>query len=706
RLLKTLLIAALVPEVKSLKDLTASRLHALNHGSIKTRIAGQESAMVAEKLRKWVAVNVSQLRVGNQADPSVSIQLEGVDVGPIMKAAAGADTIGARQRVLREQLFLTMGVDTPSDAGQNTEEEWHEHKWPGHLRFGNVRLMNNDQLRCPADHAWRMIIDFPFDEEQHGPGDDHVRLDSFVEETDGSWTLVWLPHFFSQSSNKLLGEFVILEYILSSKETERKYLQHLSVEHQTRASHDLQNLRNVKRERLWNLLQQAYGLATPEDETLDPGARVERHLRLLKPGAQIRQQLAANLATVKQAYIQALLEARYPRHPGIHKKITPKRVDELVELFGRLIDSDDGRIPADKATLDEAKVLGELGLVRVTESAVHLLENQTLQRLESQRASQAIDTPTAGQIRGFIDPDQRMGLYWQLEDLILRCYTRWSKRTLVRAGRPFQPSAKQAIDPDVVLEKPDLPAQTAWEKAYEVASHTLGLSLAGRALHADNLKRFQTQLNEKLEQHATAVSALPSLLSGYSHDLGLPSETDRWKTARACDDLFAALQDQPAVAQIEMLAKAKIESSPRAAAHSIRQAHKNAEILRNKIVQGVFIQLQGRAADLSGAAELLEDVASALRQDELQIALAERLRDLAENGQRLLQPAAAASAPVVTKPAGARSLQRLELRGSAADAKARLSEFIAALDAAQAEHGDSVTVSGALELLLSPPRKK
>jgi len=53
RLVKTLLLAALAPEVESLKQMTPGRLAALNHGTITTPIPGQEAATVLTKCKKW-----------------------------------------------------------------------------------------------------------------------------------------------------------------------------------------------------------------------------------------------------------------------------------------------------------------------------------------------------------------------------------------------------------------------------------------------------------------------------------------------------------------------------------------------------------------------------------------------------------------------------------------------------------------------------
>ena len=72
RLLKTLLLAALVPEVAALRALTAPRLAALNHGSVVSPVVGREGSLVLAKLRGWAA------RVSEDTVPIVSLQISGV----------------------------------------------------------------------------------------------------------------------------------------------------------------------------------------------------------------------------------------------------------------------------------------------------------------------------------------------------------------------------------------------------------------------------------------------------------------------------------------------------------------------------------------------------------------------------------------------------------------------------------------------------
>jgi hypothetical protein len=65
RLLKTLILSALAPEVEALRALTPSRLAALNHGSVRLPIPGQESQIVLNKCRNWAA-QVGEIKISDE----------------------------------------------------------------------------------------------------------------------------------------------------------------------------------------------------------------------------------------------------------------------------------------------------------------------------------------------------------------------------------------------------------------------------------------------------------------------------------------------------------------------------------------------------------------------------------------------------------------------------------------------------------------
>src|SRR5205823_9556189 len=79
RLAKTLLVAAIAPGATSLKDLTASKLSALNFGTVVSMIPGQEAVQVVALARDWSA-EFGEIFLGSQtADPVITLKLSGCD---------------------------------------------------------------------------------------------------------------------------------------------------------------------------------------------------------------------------------------------------------------------------------------------------------------------------------------------------------------------------------------------------------------------------------------------------------------------------------------------------------------------------------------------------------------------------------------------------------------------------------------------------
>ena len=102
---KTLLLAALVPNVPALSGLTATRLAALNHGSIVTMLPNQERASVARTL-KDLGAQFGEIRLsGSEDDPRVDLALIGVDTEGIIRDSRHADDDAARRRLIRDLLW-------------------------------------------------------------------------------------------------------------------------------------------------------------------------------------------------------------------------------------------------------------------------------------------------------------------------------------------------------------------------------------------------------------------------------------------------------------------------------------------------------------------------------------------------------------------------------------------------------------------------
>src|SRR5207237_169901 len=89
RLAKTLLLSAVAPKVPALKELTASRLASLNHGSIISPLRGAEAGIVLAKVREWER-KVPEIRVSGEArNPVIRVRLSDVDYESIVENAKG-----------------------------------------------------------------------------------------------------------------------------------------------------------------------------------------------------------------------------------------------------------------------------------------------------------------------------------------------------------------------------------------------------------------------------------------------------------------------------------------------------------------------------------------------------------------------------------------------------------------------------------------
>ena len=86
-----------MPNVPALGGLTATRLAALNHGSIVTMLPNQERGQVARTL-KQLSAQFGEIRLsGSEDDPRVDLALIGVDTEGIIRDNRHADDDAARQ---------------------------------------------------------------------------------------------------------------------------------------------------------------------------------------------------------------------------------------------------------------------------------------------------------------------------------------------------------------------------------------------------------------------------------------------------------------------------------------------------------------------------------------------------------------------------------------------------------------------------------
>lgn len=639
RLAKTLLMAALVPEAKPFKGLTVKRLVHLNHGTIASPIPGAEMQVAAQRLRDW-ATKLGSLRLGDQADPDVGVHLAGVDLGPILAQAAEADTPGARKSAMKRLLFLELGVQGDG-AFVDAELPFHGTRRKGRVRYGNVREMEDAALTCPRELEWQLVVDYPFDERGHGPEEDARHVERFRDtrppDARANPTLVWLPTFFSHAGERELGELVVLEHILDGDA--RRYLGHLRVEDQVTTRADLTSLRAQKEANLKRILAQAYGLTTQTDTPLlDRSRPVDEHLLPLLEGLELRMVLAGTLKDGLRQVVDALLSKRYPHHPRFDGPVHASRLERVRDLVGRLLDERDRRMSVERADRGELRAYADpLGITETGDLTVALRE-APFTALEQRRVQSGLDTPTAGAVRAWLDPNGTRGLLPEVQDVLIVLFAAWSGRTLRRGGRPVAPGRPGQLPDDVELLRPELPTPAEWAEAIRRAGELFGVS-SSQALNARNLATFCEQVKAKVGERSDAP-ALATLLEQRTAEWADPADAPRLRTGRAAGRLVQALAGADGADLVRLLAAHPVDTSLAAMSRSLSSATAARRLLAEEARWIVFRQVKALVGDPTRgnrAEILLGDLRALLGADELVKMLSEGLAELTRRADELLR---------------------------------------------------------------------
>jgi hypothetical protein len=142
RLVKTLLLSAMVPEVEPLKNLTAARLAALNHGTIKLPPGVDAARIVLNKLRTWA----SRVRSRRPRRPGPRRTRPGPGPAPASRRAAQGGPGYAPGPSRPADVAGLGGPTRPVRAGadrNNPGREWHG----GRRGLRTVRLRGRARAR-------------------------------------------------------------------------------------------------------------------------------------------------------------------------------------------------------------------------------------------------------------------------------------------------------------------------------------------------------------------------------------------------------------------------------------------------------------------------------------------------------------------------------------------------------------------------------
>jgi len=506
RLLKTLVLASLAPEVEALKNLTPTRLAALNHGTIRTPVPGSEGITVLTKLKRW-AGQAGEIKIADDSpNPSVALEIARVDTDAILANALSFDTQGNRQAEIRRLLFDGLGLAETASSLLPPELEilWRGSRRKAELLFGNVREHSVDTLKG-REGIWRILVDFPFDQPPHGPMDDVARLDSFLNDGHIGRSLVWLPSFLSPNAQDQLGRLVVIDFVLRGNHLER-YAAHLSQVDREQARMLLTNQRDQLRQFLRNSLHAAYGLNHLAEETLDPTQTVEEHFYRLDPALSLRPPVAANFKDAFEKLLEQALDYEFPAHPRFDAEPRPIAVKRLAEVLVRAAQQPAGRAELEPALRDDARrIAPKLELAEVGEAALQLRDDWS-QHFARCLARQPGQNPTVGELRRWIDQPERRGLRDDLQELVILTWLAKTNRSLFRFGQLFR-GAIGALPAECEAREQPLPEAADWDKATALAAELLDPQLAGLYRSAPGLLQFAQAARKRVKELGPPLAA-------------------------------------------------------------------------------------------------------------------------------------------------------------------------------------------------------
>jgi hypothetical protein len=622
RLLKTLLLAALVPEVEALRALNGQRLAALNHGSVRSPIPGREASMVISKLRGWGG-EIGEIKITDDLNPIISIQISGVDTDPILASVAHEDNPGNRRKLVRTMLFDMLGLPENEDLFQHLVEygfSWRGTRRQVNVAYENVRELSDQKLRN-QDGAWSVIIDFPFDDDPNrGPRDDIARIQEFQARHDGrADTIIWLPSHLSAKAARDLGTLARLNYVLTGDQRFLDHARHLSATDREQARALLANQRSQLQQRMRSFLEVAYGIADEPRDAVDRTLDGAEHLIALN-GFKPAMPVGANLKVAFEKLLDQSFTYQFPAHPAfdteakapVLRKVHPEIQTALADPDGRVFIADKKARELVRSIANPLK-LGEMG-------ETHFVISHHWRTHFTQRHSQQGGAMTVRRLRGWTDEPQRMGLTREVQNLVILVFAEQTNRTFVRGTAQIRPTL-DSLDDDLELREQALPSEAGWHEAVRRAGALFGLTPAG-VRNASNVARLVDALAEQAQTRRPHVDALVRELERKLQAYGVDTATaNRLITARAALAMLTAVTAAPPAGMIAAFVAAAIQTSDSAMGQAMAKARDLEEALRDSAwsVFEVLRSLDDHRNDAAGA--ILARVMEILASDEHAIAL-------------------------------------------------------------------------------------
>jgi hypothetical protein len=640
RLAKTVLIAALAPEARSLASLTAGKLAALNWGTIDAWVAGAEAEQVLGIVGGW-AGQFGEITIGAGADPIITATLSGVDYDSILDRVRTEDNQQTRRELVRKLITDELGLPPENLVGRQLSHVWRGRRRTVTVKFGNVRdqadVLESDLVH--GDAEWRAVIDFPYDTGTHSPADDVARLRRLRETGQSANTIAWIPNFLSGPRQEDLGKLVLLEYLLTGNRFDLN-ADHLPPTDKGPARQTLESQRRTLRDVLTSALRQAFGVNAPDEANVGSDLAGNEILSTLVPGLTIAPPPTGTLLAGLHHALEAAWANEFPEHPDLgSEEVTVRRLGEALDLVASTIEAGgrrQGLSAAEQRLAREVVVplrLGALNENVIVVDQVHFGWLANLSRWEGELGA-AI---TVGALRAKL---AAWGMTKPLEDAVLLTWAQLGNHDFAGAGA----SPRIGELPDAAIpRKANLPDEGDWTLAKERAGGIFGVPPEAQ-LTPRSVNRFAGALRNQVT--SSRAGDVAQQLEAHADVLGidLSAVTGRLATARRVAalvrELAATGSDKDLVETLAIF-----DLPPVLTAYG--SAHFNADRLTREL-QGLDWQMIGvaQARGDAGFEAALQSLRDAAAVDESVVTLEPRLKDIAARARALVvQPGPARRPP-------------------------------------------------------------
>jgi hypothetical protein len=640
RVAKTLLLGSIVPGVESLRNLNVRRLAALNHGAISTPIPNGEARTVLGWLRAWQP-HCGQIKLnGDPNDPIISLEMSDVDTDAIIRQVLSEDNDGNRKRLIMQLLFGEMKIPLEAQGKINLIHtvEWRGTQREVEIRYQNVRESNWENLKAPSD-KWVVVLDFPFDEPGKTPRDDIANLqDMLRRQPKGSKTLAWLPNHLSTQALKDLGNLVIINYLLTGKDTPRldSYTGHLNANKKAEAKSQLTTRKSALEGKLRIALEVAYGVSTAIPtaivKTLD--GPVDQIVSL-DQGFSPQNTDKSTLAEALVALIHQALEYQFPLHPlftiPVKRPLLKRIADYVTDAMN------DPRQRTERVESVHREIMSgiaeplELGTAN---GNVFHFKRTWVEHFQRCMAQEQNQKPTVNDLRDWCDRPQPRGLSREVADLVIWTFARQTDRRFFYNNAPEDPSWDQ-LDSTMDLREQTLPDENVWLLAQDRAAQVFGYP-PDRLRNSATVAKLTAAIRTWERDRCSIAADLATVLNSMATTLGqIDHQAPRLKTAQVACDLLNAAHRAPDEQVVTIFAQTPVSVDLAVVAKSIESAKAVSDAARLTGWHDLIDLAGNGSAVAERAAAGLAQIRDAMSRDQRDLALESVITDLSAAARML-----------------------------------------------------------------------